>query len=164
MAVTDLHAALTIVKGALPALETLATADARRADLDTTIARLNAEVTTLTAQRVAIQTQLVEGTKAADVVREKQAKDYAVSINFAEEKIKDLQRSQQTAENALAATRAEHQRLRDQYLGEREQTLVDHRTNLAGLIKQEQEAAARLAETQEKIKALHGDLAGLSTP
>jgi chromosome segregation ATPase len=164
MAVTELHAALTTLKGALPSLEILAMADARRRELDAAIAGLTAEVTSLTASRVALRGQVETDTKAAASVQEKQARDYAGAINLAEEKIKDLQRSQQTAENQLAAVRAESARLKGQQTEDIAKTEAEFQTRLTGLRAEVKAEEEKFVAAQEQIKALHGTLAGVVAP
>ena len=162
MAVTDLHTALVMLKGALPSLETLADADAHRQDLLARSGALAGEIAALESQRDAVARRVAEETNTAETAWQQRAKGYDAQIGVAEARIEDLQRSQQTAEQNLAATRVTLERLRAEHETQLAQDESAHRTRLAGVLQQEQEATARLAGIQARIQAIHGDLAGMT--
>lgn len=164
MTVTDLHAALTTIKDALPALGVLADADAHRAERDASAQALRGQVAALESLKAELTAQIADETKAAEVKRQALARDHTAALNVGEEKIRDLQRSQQAAEKNLATLLARGMRVIQEQEAEQAKQVTEHTLRLAGLVKQEQAARAQLAATQAKIKAIHGGLAEIGAP
>lgn len=164
MKAIDLQAAVVTLRASLPALDELGTLLNRRDELTAEMAARTASLAALGTQIDASRAQMLQEQQAADAARQKVARDHGVALALVDAKIKDLQRSQQAAEQALAETRAKAGQAVVQQQDAAAGIEAQHRGRVADLLKQEKDAGVRLAAIQGKIKALHGDLAGLSAP
>lgn len=162
MKTTDFQAAVVMLKGVLPSLDELGNLLTRRDDLVAGIDIRTAALAALGNQIDATRSQMLKEQQAAEAALQRVAQAHAVALNLVDAKLKDLQRSQEVAETALTKTRTDAAQGRAQQADTHAALEGQHEARVAALLRQERDAGTRLAAIQSKIKALHGDLAGLS--
>ena len=164
MATPDLMQSVQAIRAALPMLEDLATLALKRDDLARSVYTLQGAVNALDARCRVQEAEWQDERAAGDAVRAQRAKEAKIAEGLLDERLKDLQRSQQAAEQALAVTRGQIERAVAQQAEDHAKREAAAQIRVAGIVRDGQAAAAQLAGIQERLTALHGTLAGLATP
>ncbi len=157
MRARDVQRVLEQMRAATAALEEAAPVLEASERLEADAARLRQEIAALEGQRTQADRALSDSRAAVVADQAKQAQAHARAEESVKAQLDGVLRQVKATETTLARLKAEEAGLTDQ----RSQAEADHRQRIQALVEEERQARAALAATQQKIKAVHADLAGL---
>ncbi len=155
------HEMVTAAQALLAAagvLQDMALLEEQRSALEKAVGDLNAQCVDLEHQRRAIQEGVETEQKVAEAARLKDAASQGSRVKLATSQVEDLIRQKAALEATLTDLRQTIEAQGRTAVAEQSAHLV----RIEQLKRDTREAAAALAQMQERIKGVHADLAGLA--